>query len=99
MNKIISYIGFAIKSKKYVAGQTPLKHYTKPLHLVLVCSSASQNLKDLAYNIASKHGCECIITKPMLSSLTNMDDIKIFGITDLSLSEAIKNNKEIIEIG
>ena len=99
MNKIISYIGFAIRSGSFIAGQTPLKYSKKQIYLVLVCDSASQNLKDLAKNIANKHGCEYIITKPKLSSLTKMDDIKIFGITDENLSNAIIMNKEMIEIG
>ena len=59
MNKIISYIGFAIKSNKVLSGQSVLKHTNKPLYLVLVCSQASQNLKDLAQNIANKHNCNC----------------------------------------
>ena len=99
MNKIISYIGFAIRSGNYIAGQTPLRYNKKPVHLVLVCDSASDNLKNLAKNIANKNECEYIITKPKLSELTKMNDIKIFGILDESLSDAIKNNKEMIEIG
>lgn len=99
MNKIISYIGFAIKSKKYIAGQTPLKYSKQPIHLILVCNTASHNLKNLAKNIANKNSCDYIITKEKLSTLTRIDDVKIFGILDESLSNAIKTNKEMIEIG
>ncbi len=99
MNKIISYIGFAIRSGNYIAGQTPLRYNKKQIHLILVCDTASDNLKNLAKNIAIKNSCDYIITKPKLSELTMMKDIKIFGILDESLSNAIKNNKEMIEIG
>jgi len=99
MNKIISYIGFAIKSKKVISGQTPVKITREQLHLVLVCSSASDNLKNLAKNVATKHGCEYIVTKPKLEDLTHMKDIKIIALTDENLSRAIINNKEIINIG
>lgn len=99
MNKIISYIGFAIKAKKVIVGQSHLKRTDKRLYLVLVCSSASENLIDLAKNLAFKNVCDYIITKPRLDTLTNIQDVKIIGITDENLSRAIIDNKEIINIG
>ena len=77
MNKIISYIGFAIKSNNYVAGQTALKHSTKSFHLIIVCNTASENLKNLAKNLAEKNKCDMIISQVELESLTNIKDIKI----------------------
>ena len=99
MNKIISYIGFAVKSDSLIAGQTPLKRTKKQLYVILVCNTASENLKNLAKNTANKHNCECIITKINLSELSNLKDIKIIGLTDENLSKAIIENKEIINIG
>lgn len=99
MNKIISYIGFANKSNNLIVGQTPIKRCTKQLYLILVCDSASENLKNLAKNTANKHNCEWIVTKPNLSELANLKDIKIIGLTDENLSKAIIDNKEKIKIG
>lgn len=99
MNKIISYIGFAKKSNNLVVGQTPIKRCLKQLYLILVCNTASENLKNLAKNTAIKHGCECVITKQNLSELANLKDIKIIGLTDENLSKAIIDNKEKIKIG
>ena len=99
MNKIISYIGFAKKSNNLIVGQTPIKRCLKQLYLVMVCDSASDNLKNLAKNTAIKHNCEIIITKPNLSKLANLKDIKIIGLTDENLSKAIIENKEKIKIG
>ena len=99
MNKIISYIGFANRSNNLVIGQTPIKRCTKQLYLILVCNSASDNLKNLAKNTAIKHKCEVIITQPNLSELANLKDIKIIGLTDENLSKAIIENKEKINIG
>lgn len=99
MNKIISYIGFAIKSNNYVAGQTALKHSTKSFHLIIVCNTASENLKNLAKNLAEKNKCDMIISQVELESLTNIKDIKIIGLTDENLSKAIIQNKEKINIG
>ena len=99
MNKIISYIGFAIKAKKIIIGQSHLKRTDKKLYLILVCSSASENLINLAKNLATRNECDFIITKPKLQDLTNIQDDKIIGITDESLSKAIIDNKEKINIG
>ena len=99
MNKIISYIGFALKSNKVIAGQTPLKRTKDKLNLILVCCSGSENLVNLAKNIAIKHNCEYIVTKVELEKLTNISGVKIIGITDENLSKAIIQNKEIINIG
>jgi ribosomal protein L7Ae-like RNA K-turn-binding protein len=89
MKKIISYLGFAQKSNNCVMGQTALKKSMKKFYLFMVCESASDNLKDLAKNLANKHNCECIILKTNLSELLNFNDIKIIGLTDESLSSAI----------
>ena len=99
MNKIISYLGFAQKSNNCIMGQTPIKRTTKQLHLIIVCDSASENLKDLARNVANKHDCELIISKIELSQLIKFKDIKIVGITDENLSKAIIENKEKMSIG
>ena len=99
MRKIISYIGFANKSNNILVGQTHLKHFKGMLYLILVCSSASENLINLAKNLAIKHSCEYIVTAPKLEMLTNIKDVKIIGLTDENLSKAIINNKESINIG
>ena len=99
MNKIISYFGFAKKSNNCVMGQTALKKSTKKMCLIAVCGTASDNLKDMARNIATKHACPYIITKALLSDLLHENDIKIVGITDENLSKAIMDNKEKISIG
>jgi len=89
MNKIISYLGFAQKSNNCIIGQTALKKCLKQLHLIMVCNTASENLKDLAQNLAQKHNCKLIITDIELSRLLNLNDIKIVGLTEENLSTAI----------
>lgn len=95
MNKIISYIGFAIKANKVIVGQSAIKRTIKPIQLVLVCSTASDNLKDLAKNVAIKHNCTYIVLQEVLGDLTHLKDVKIIAITDENLSTAIKANYKI----
>ena len=99
MNKVISYLGFAKRANKIITGQTALRKTKLSLTLVLVCSSASENLVNLAKNLAVKHNCEYIITKISLAELIKQPDIKIVGILDENLSKAIIDNKEKISIG
>ncbi len=96
MNKIISYLGFAQKSNNCIMGQTALKKTMKQLHLIIVCNSASQNLKDLAKNIANKHKCKFIVSNVPLSDLIKFDDVKIVGLTEENLSKAIIKEKNSI---
>ena len=98
MNKIISYLGFAQKSNNLITGQTALKKTMKSLKLIIVCNTASDNLKDLAKNLSIKHNCEMIISKVELSELIKINDIKILGIIDENLSKAIIDNKEKFRI-
>lgn len=98
MNKIISYLGFAKKSNNCIMGQMALKNNTKQMFLIIVDITASENLKDLAINLAKKHKCELIISKFPISELIKYSEVKIVGLTDENLSKAIINNKEIINI-
>ncbi len=95
MQKIISYIGFANKSKQLLIGQSTIKSYKKDIYLILLDESASENLLSLATNSATKHNCELIRVKN-LSHLTNISDVKIVALTNESLSKAIINYKENI---
>ena len=99
MNKIISYIGFAIKSNNVIVGQTALKKSKKQIYLVMCCKTASQNLIDLGKNVSQKNNCDIIVTNVELACLTHLKDVKIIGITDENLSRSILENKEKISIG
>ena len=98
MNKVISYIGYAIKSRKIIVGQSLIKRSKDNIYCILVDVSASQNLIDLAKNVANKNSCTYIVVEN-LEILTHIKDIKIIAITDESLGRAIVENKEIISIG
>ncbi len=98
MNKVISYIGFARKSHAIITGQTSIKRAREQLYVILVCFTASENLKNLAKNVAVKHNCPYIITNVLLSELTNIEDIKILAITDENLARGIINERKTIEI-
>ena len=92
MNKIISYLGFAKKSGNVITGQTSLKICKKKLFLIMVCNTASNNLKNLEKNLGVKHNCPVIEVQEDLQNLINEKDIKILGLTHQELSKAIVEN-------
>ena len=98
MNKISSYLGFAQKSNNCIMGQTALKKNKKQLHLIMVCVSATENLKNLAMNLANRHNCKCICLETELKNLIKFEDIKILGLTDENLSNAIIKENSIKSI-
>ena len=94
MNKINTYVGFAIKARKVLVGQSQIKqNKTKQIYCILVCSSASENLVDLAKNVATKQNCS-VIKVENLEEITHKSGLKIIAITDESLGNAIIKNKE-----
>jgi ribosomal protein L7Ae-like RNA K-turn-binding protein len=91
--KINSYVGFAIKSNKVLIGQSLIKHSKQQIFCILLDSSSSQNLIDLANNVANKHNCEALIVQN-LEELTHINNVKIIAITDPQLAKAVVENKE-----
>ena len=99
MNKIKTYVGFAIKSNKVLIGQSTIKsNKNKQIYCILVCSSASENLVDLAKRVAEKNNCQAIVVEN-LEMLTHKEGLKIIAITDENLGNAIINNKENVSFG
>ena len=77
MNKISSYIGFAIKSRKILIGQSKIKqNKEKQIYCIIICKTATENLRNLAKNVANKNNC-CVIEIDNLQEITHLQDIKI----------------------
>lgn len=103
MNKLIrTYIGFSIKSRAVVIGQDRLKASKDKIHLIIYCSTASQNLKDLVVRLAQKFECKALMLDETLQEYTNLAGCKVMGITNNSLAEAIikvaENKQDIGEV-
>ena len=90
MNKLIrTYLGFSIKSKSVVIGQDRLKASKDKIYLIIYCSTASQNLKDLSIRFAEKFKCKAICLDEILEVYTSISGCKVIGLTNNSLAEAI----------
>ena len=90
LNRLIkTYLGFCIKSRAIVIGQDRLKVSKEQIHLIVYCSSASQNLKDLVNRLADKFECRAILMDAPLEEYTSIEGCKVMGITNKSLADQI----------
>lgn len=96
LNKLIkTYLGFSIKSRAIVIGQDRLKETKEKIHLIVYCSSASQNLKDLVLRLAEKFKCKALLLDEKLEDYTSIEGCKVLGLTNQSLADAIIKVAEI----
>ena len=99
--KAATFIGFAVRARKLRAGLNTAGTL-KRAYLILLCRSASANTEDEAIRLKRKFGCSLLKTVSAdLAEYIHTDNVKIAAITDKSLAEAVKNNKEndFTEIG
>ena len=90
LNRLIkTYLGFCIKSRAIVIGQDRLKVCKEQVHLIVSCSTASQNLKDLIVRLADKFKCKAIMMDYPLEEYTHIEGCKVMGITNKSLADQI----------
>ena len=90
LNRLIkTYLGFCIRSRAIVIGQDRLKVAKEQIHLIVYCSTASQNLKDLIVRLAEKFECRAILLDAPLEEYTSIEGCKVMGITNKSLADQI----------
>lgn len=92
INKVITYVGFAIKSNKIIWGADNILEYKKKIHLVIV----SDDINKSAMNKLSKD-CEIkniriiVVDIKTLKAFTKKDNCKAIAIRDYNLANAIKD--------
>ena len=90
--KAQTFIGFAIRAKKYRIGMNAVQTL-KSINLLIVCCSASENTIKEAQKVASKYHCPLIITNEIkLEEFTFKENSKVMAITDKALAKAILDN-------
>ena len=92
--KAETFIGFAIRAKKYRIGMNAVQTL-KSINLLIVCHTASENSVKQAKKVARKYNCPLLITKEKtLEQLTYKENAKIMAVSDKALSKAIIENSE-----
>jgi len=92
INKISTYLGFAIKSGKILFGYDNLLTNKKFPTLVLTCSTLNDKMNTKVNDFCNKNNIQIIsLIDIELSSLIKRDNCKVVGILDENLSKAILN--------
>ena len=90
-NKILGYIGLALRGKFVLLGEDNLKKVKKG-HIIFLASDASENLKEKVSYIASLKGVDVVslFDKDTLGQLLNKNQVAILVVTNYSLATQIK---------
>ena len=90
-NKILGYIGLALRGKFVLLGEDNLKKVKKG-HIIFLASDASENLKEKVSYIASLKGVDVVslFNKDILGQLLNKNQVAILVVTNYSLATQIK---------
>lgn len=89
--KVISYIGFAVKSRKFVRGIYSIK-LLKKANLLMVDGGAGNNSLHEAEILAERLKCPLVETAEPLENYTYVKNCKLIAITDENLAKGILNN-------
>lgn len=91
MNKIITYVGFAIKSNSIIKGVDDILKTRKKIGLVIYSSELNQNSESKLKNFINKNKIEFKKLIKQQFDEFNLVGVKAFAITDQNLSSAIIN--------
>ena len=94
INKLLTYVGFAVKSGNIIFGVDQIKDSKKNIKLILACNTLSDNtMSKLSSYSTQKHIELHIIEKPCtLSDIVGRENCKAVAIIDEHLADAIKQN-------
>ena len=92
-DKIETFIGFSIKSRKAVYGLDSVIRYRKKMHCFLICKTVSENTEKEVLKLAQKYDLPLIKTvEKTLSEITFLDNCKVLALTNKELSKAVLDN-------
>lgn len=89
-NKLISYIGFAIKSGKVIFGYDNLFKAKKMPYAIVYCHTLSEKMKNKLELFANLKKIKLIpLENFILSDIIKRDNCKVLGICDENLAKVI----------
>ena len=92
IEKIKTYLGFAVKSGNIIFGSDKLFESKKRSFLVLICSTQNEKVTNKVVNFCKKDNIKFIKLKDIiLAELLGRDNCKVVGISDFNLANAITN--------
>lgn len=91
LEKIKTYVGFAIKSRQIVYGLDSIKE--KKIYIIVYSDSLSESSKEGCVKASIKNSCLSFkLSDSEMMEVLNNDKIKAFAIVNKDLAKAIENN-------
>ena len=92
VDKVKTYLGFAVKSGKIIFGVDKLLESSKRPHLIIICSTQNEKVSNKVIRYGDSNNVTCIkLDNLVLGDIIGRDNCKVVGILDLNLAIAIKN--------
>ncbi|MBR6788787.1 MAG: ribosomal L7Ae/L30e/S12e/Gadd45 family protein [Clostridia bacterium] len=91
MNKLKSYLGFAVKSNKLIYGIDNIELSKRKKYVILISVDASENLHKKAKSYAEKYSIPFIKLNETLEELIYKNNCKIIALLDKNMADAVIN--------
>ena len=92
VDKVKTYLGFAIRSGKVIFGVDKLFDSKKKVQLILICSTQNEKVTNKVVRYAKNENIPYIKLKDLvLGEMVSRDNCKVIGILDINLAQAVKN--------
>ena len=95
-NKVVTFVGFALKARKAKCGVNAIKTIKGYAPVILICKTASKNTFDEVESIAKKLSAQILISEEYLvEDIVHKENCKVVAITDKALAKAVLENSNV----
>lgn len=92
-SKVLSYLGFALKSRKIKRGVNTICTLKGKVKVLIICQTASENTFKDAISLSKKLCAQLIVSKTYkVEDLVHKEKCKLIAVEDDSLATAILQN-------
>lgn len=97
--KIMTYLGFSMRSKEIVYGLDNIQSYRKKQFLIILCTTITEK-NELKMKTLCEHKNIALVKlkSGLLAELLNKENVKLVSVTNFELAKAIFANDENFEI-
>ena len=89
-NKVVTFIGFAVRARKVKCGVNAIKTIKGNVPVIVICKTASENTFNDVVSIAKKLNATLIISENYLvEDIVHKENCKVVAITDKALATAV----------
>ena len=89
MGNLASYLGFAVRSAKIIYGIDNVTARKKRVYVLVICPTASANLRESAQRYAERNGVPLITSPQPLEDLIFKSNCKLVALLDANMAKAV----------